>query len=299
MDDGTRTVFRWLAAGATPGLRRASGHPLYHGPGRGPANSLNALVDGYQLTARAQISRQGGADHQACHAPARRHRSSTTCSMPNVNGSTRCSSRRWAEYLDVKVERRRARRACMPGHALASCTTRGGWQITSIHISTSRRCWSFRRRRGRLRTSERATSFITRKSHASDPAERARFRDHAGFFFDNSIKTLTAAPTRALARPVIVLLTSGRLHAWFQRHPEATGPPVPEVPGGFGMPADLRAAKSARLSSRQVDHRNGRSCRRGSLGRARVAAALNRAAISDQRRWPSERLCQRFRAVPS
>src|SRR5262249_12114017 len=38
MDDGTKTMFRWLARGAT-GVASASGTPLYHGPGRGAANS--------------------------------------------------------------------------------------------------------------------------------------------------------------------------------------------------------------------------------------------------------------------
>src|SRR4030095_15057857 len=49
IDDGSRTVFRWLARGAT-GLATSSGNPLYHGPGRGSGNSLGALVEGFQIT---------------------------------------------------------------------------------------------------------------------------------------------------------------------------------------------------------------------------------------------------------
>src|SRR6185503_19728039 len=48
-DDGAKTVFRWLSRERT-GLISASGSYTYHGPGRGPANSLNALVDGHRVT---------------------------------------------------------------------------------------------------------------------------------------------------------------------------------------------------------------------------------------------------------
>src|SRR5205085_782607 len=49
MDDGRRTIFRWLDRGDT-GLASATVSPLYHGPGRGGGNSINALLDGYRLT---------------------------------------------------------------------------------------------------------------------------------------------------------------------------------------------------------------------------------------------------------
>lgn len=49
MEDGRRTPFRWLARGPT-GLASASGSPLYHGPGRGPGNAVNTLVDAHRLT---------------------------------------------------------------------------------------------------------------------------------------------------------------------------------------------------------------------------------------------------------
>jgi hypothetical protein len=48
MDDGRRTVLRWLSAERT-GLATASGSFLYHGPGRGAGKSVNALLDGHRL----------------------------------------------------------------------------------------------------------------------------------------------------------------------------------------------------------------------------------------------------------
>ena len=49
MDDGDSTVFRWLARGPT-GLASATGSELYHGPGRGSANSIVACLDAWRLT---------------------------------------------------------------------------------------------------------------------------------------------------------------------------------------------------------------------------------------------------------
>ena len=54
MDDGRLTVFRWLDRGAT-GLATMTGSPLYHGPGRGGANSIGALITGHRATGEARF----------------------------------------------------------------------------------------------------------------------------------------------------------------------------------------------------------------------------------------------------
>src|SRR5690606_30449136 len=54
--------------------------------------------------------------------------------------------------------------------------------------------------------------------HASGE-ERERFLERASFFHRTSVETLQGMPTRSLARPVIVLLTSGVWHAWTAAHP--------------------------------------------------------------------------------
>lgn len=49
MDDGERSMFRYVASGPT-GLASATREETFHGPGRGAGNSLNALLDAWQLT---------------------------------------------------------------------------------------------------------------------------------------------------------------------------------------------------------------------------------------------------------
>ena len=67
------------------------------------------------------------------------------------------------------------------------------------------------------------------------------------FFFRSSVDTLRATPTRALARPVIVILTSGRLHDWFERHRGQLEPPAPLPTREFGRPARFEPQKTRAL----------------------------------------------------
>jgi hypothetical protein len=53
-DDCLKTIFKWLDRGHT-GFPTASGTMAYQGPGRGPANSLNALLDALRLSGRPEF----------------------------------------------------------------------------------------------------------------------------------------------------------------------------------------------------------------------------------------------------
>jgi hypothetical protein len=66
--------------------------------------------------------------------------------------------------------------------------------------------------------------FMYAQRHASGD-EQLRMRDRAGAFFEYSVRTLTASPTRFRTRPVVLLLSYGFRWAWHQRHPDDTAPP--------------------------------------------------------------------------
>ena len=88
--------------------------------------------------------------------------------------------------------------------------------------------------------------------HAAIPAERHRFAERARYFFDQSVRTLRRSSTHHLARPVVVLLTSGWLQAWFEQHARATAPRAALPRAGFGPPVAFepqreRARRRARL----------------------------------------------------
>ena len=69
MDDGRKTIFRWLAGGYT-GHGTASGSSFYHGPGRAPANSLDMLLVGSRLTGEPEFLAKAEQIIRRCIHPA-------------------------------------------------------------------------------------------------------------------------------------------------------------------------------------------------------------------------------------
>jgi hypothetical protein len=64
-------------------------------------------------------------------------------------------------------------------------------------------------------------------------AERETFLERARFFSRYATTTLAGMPTRTLARPVIVLLSSGLVLPWLADHPDASAPPPAEPVAAF------------------------------------------------------------------
>jgi hypothetical protein len=232
MDDGHKTVFGWLAGGAT-GLASSSRTPSYHGPGRGSANSVAALLDGHRLTgdpafltkAEELIRR---VIHPADDVPARNlldaeNRWFYTMFLQSLG-----------RYLAGKAERGELDR--MYAYARSSLLHYARWMAEHEYpyldkpeiLEYPTETWAAQD----MRKSE---VFYHAALHAVG-AERARFLERAEFFFRSSTQTLGTLPTRTLARPVILLLSNGLMHSWFVRHPDASLPPPAEPGADFGQP---------------------------------------------------------------
>jgi hypothetical protein len=69
--------------------------------------------------------------------------------------------------------------------------------------------------------------------------ERMRFLERSEFFFRYVTTTLMGMKTRTLARPVVIMLSNGFMHAYFQKHPDETAPPPRVTPTDFGKPEDF------------------------------------------------------------
>jgi hypothetical protein len=70
----------------------------------------------------------------------------------------------------------------------------------------------------------------------TDGEERSRFLERSEFFFGSSTATLAAMPTRTLARPVVLLLVNGLLHAETRRGLGVRAPRPDVEPADFGRP---------------------------------------------------------------
>jgi hypothetical protein len=247
IDDGGRTPFRWLARGDT-GLATASATLAYQGPGRGSGNSLNALVDGYRMTGDRTFLDKAEQIIRRVVRP-----------DDDVERHTLLDAeRRWfytmflqalGKYLDEKIERGQIDR--MYAYAQASLLRYARWMADHEYpyLDTPEKL-EFPTETWAAQDIRKCDVFNYARKHASSPLERARFAERARFFFTYSVETLTASPTRDLARPVVVLLTSGWTEPWFEKNPEAAAPRGPALDTPWRAiafePQRIRAMRRAR-----------------------------------------------------
>lgn len=248
MDDGRKTVFRWLAGGNT-GLASSSRTAAYHGPGRGGANSIAALVDGHRLSNEAQYLAKAEqllrrCIHPADNVPARNlldaeNRWFYTMFLQSVG-----------RYLDYKTERGEVDR--MYAYAQASLLHYVRWMAENEYpylekpeiLEYPTETW--------VAQDMRKSEIFKYAAKHSSGEERTRFLERSEFFFRYAVEKLSTMPTRTLARPVVLLLSYGYMHAYFQKNPDESAPrPAPPV-ADFGapeqfVPQKVRALKRFKL----------------------------------------------------
>ncbi len=233
MDDGRKTVFRFLARGPT-GLASATGSPLYHGPGRAAANSIETLLDAHRLTRDPSYAEKAEELIRRCIHP-----------KDDVPGLKLLDAeRRWyytvflqavGRYLDWKRERGELDETY--AYARESLLLYARWMADHEYpyldkpeiLEHPTETWAAQDLR-------KAEVFDLALLHAAGETERARFRERAEFFYSHSTRTLLGMETRTLARPLVLLLSFGFRHAWFRTHPDASAPRAAGGPFDFGEP---------------------------------------------------------------
>jgi hypothetical protein len=243
MDDGRKTVFRWLARGDT-GRASNSRSADYHGPGRGSANSLAVLVDAHRLSGdRAFLAKAEQLVRRCIHPED---------NLPSRNLLD--AENRWfytmflqalSRFLDYKVD---LGQLDFPyAYARASLLHYARWMAANEYpyldkpeiLEYPNETWAAQD----MRKSE---IFKYAAKHAAG-AERAGFLERSEFFFRSSVGTLGNMPTRTLARPVVLLLSYGFMHAYFQRRGDESAPaPAVEV-RDFGKPESFVPQKQRAL----------------------------------------------------
>jgi hypothetical protein len=232
MDDGRLTIFRWLDRGYT-GHATASGSPLYHGPGRAAANSLNALIDGYRLTGEVRFRDKAEQIIRRCIHP---HDDIAARDFANVE-------LRWfytmflqalGRYLDDKVERGALDATYAYGQASLLHYARWMAEHEYPYLDKPERL-QYPTETWAAQDMRKSEVFKYAAKHASG-AERTCFLERSDFFFRHTVDTLASMKTRTLARPVVLMLSYGYMHAYFQRNPEVLAPKAREMPADFGRP---------------------------------------------------------------
>lgn len=230
IDDGRLSHFRWLSRADTGNAHFTT--PDFFGPARSSGNSLNAVVDGHRLTGDAAFIRK--ADQlviRVVHPKDDLFRN--RLDEPEYRWFYLMYLQSLGKYLTYKASLGQHDGAYAQGRA--SLLHYARWMAEHEYPYLDRpekldyptETWA-------AQDIRKSDVFFFAAAHA-DPAERSRFFERGRFFHERSIDTLLESPTRALARPVIVLLTSGFLRVWAEAHAAFTLPAA-EVPVPLAEP---------------------------------------------------------------
>jgi YetA-like protein len=232
MDDGRKAPFGWLD-GHPHGHATASGSSTYHGPGRAPANSLNVLLNAYRLTQDQEYLDKAEQIIRRCIHP-----------RDDINARNLLDAEnKWfytmflqalGRYLDDKEEAGATDR--MYYYARESLLQYARWMAEREYpyldkpeiLEYPTETWAAQDMR-------KSDVFKFAAKHAGGQ-ERQAFLERSDFFFRASTTTLAAMPTRTLARPVVLLLGNGYMHAYYQNHPEHASPVPHHHDFDFGAP---------------------------------------------------------------
>ena len=244
LDDGSKTVFRWLAQGDTGRAILSAG---YYGPGRGPANSLNALLDAYSLTGDpAMLTKAEQIVRRVVHPfdDISKHR----LDDPESRWFYTMFFQSLGKYLGVKAERGEYDGTYAFGRDALLHYAR--WMVEHEYPYLDKpEKLEFPTETWAAQDIRKSDVLYYAWLHAPND-ERHLFDERAAFFHSNSVKTLSGSPTRTLARPVIILLSSGFMHSWRQLNSgAAAAPPARAVDYGKPQvfePQRVRAERRAK-----------------------------------------------------
>lgn len=245
MDDGGQTVFRWLDRGNTGrAILSATG---YFGPGRGPANSLNALVDGFRLTGDERFDQKADEIVRTVVHPAQ-DIEALRLDVPELRWFYTMFLQSLGKYIHARVERGKLdthyayARECLLHFARYMAAHEHPFLDKPEKLEFPTETWA-------AQDIRKSDVFMYAAINAS-AEQAALFADRSRYFHEYSVSALTGDPRRTLLRPVVVLLTSGFMLGWRQTHPGYQEPPGPalnalELPVAF-VPQRVRAERRAK-----------------------------------------------------
>jgi hypothetical protein len=207
MDDGDRTPFRWLSRGPT-GWASQTNSPDYHGPGRGAAHSIRALLDGHRLTGdRALLDKADELIRRVIHPD------DDIAARNLLDRERRWSYTAFLQALAVYLDYTAAHpsRAATAAYARASLLHYARWMAEHEFpyldkpedLEYPTETWAAQDLR-------KADVFCFAALYSAG-AERDRYLERAQFFVDRSLASLRVSATKHLARPVVLLLSNGTL----------------------------------------------------------------------------------------
>lgn len=216
MDDGRRARFPlpWLS-GAPTGAASATVSGDYHGPGRGPANAVQTLLNAHRLTGEARY-----ADYADALVRRVVHPADDPDALELLD-----AERRWSyavmlqalgKYLAVREEV--SGRDDRWNYARAVLLHYARWMAAHEKLALSQperleyptETWA-------AQDVRKAEVFDLAARHAPTAEEREHFLERAQHYHRGSLEMLAAMPTHTWTRPVVLLLSYGYARPWYER----------------------------------------------------------------------------------
>jgi hypothetical protein len=232
MDDGKLTTLRFFNRSPT-GLASQTASRDYHGPGRGAANSVNALLDAYRLSRNCEYLEKAEELIRRCIHPDDR--------IERLNLLD--AERRWSylvflqvlgKYLDSKIEQDQLDGTF--NYARESLLSYARWMMEH-EIPYSRimdqveyptETW--------VAHDLRKSNIFEWAARYSGGQDRELFLEKASFFYENSLYDLKAYPSKTCTRPLVLLLYYGCMHSYFQLWHKAAKAELYDSPPRFTSP---------------------------------------------------------------
>jgi hypothetical protein len=239
MDDGAQTLLGLIDDGPTGGASQTVS-TLYHKPGRGAGNSINALLDAYRLTSDHHYLIKAETLVQRCIHP-QDDIVALKLDEPEYRWSYLVFLQILGKYLDGKVEWGETDYCFY--YARDSLLHYADWMLNNevpykdvlykVEIPT-----------------ETWPAHDIRKCHVlhlaakyGPPDQRARFTEKANFFFHRCLTDLLSFDTAFLTRPLVILSVYGHVHAYFQKY-QAENPDYRVHGYDFGSPQTFLPQKA-------------------------------------------------------
>jgi hypothetical protein len=241
-DDGNKTILRWLDRNAT-GAASATDSRSYHGPGRGAGNAINALLDAYVLTDDPAFLTKADQLIRRCIHP---HDDIEERQLLDAE-------RRWSytvflqilgKYLDIKTER--GQLDSMYAYAQASLLHYAEWMAENeVPYLTTPEKLEYPTETWSAQDMQKSDVFKFAAKYAPQ-IWRERFLERSEHFFRSSLNELLSSETRTLTRPVVLMMTHGYMHAYFQHHAGVSAPEIDHA-SDFGPPEDFLPQRTRAL----------------------------------------------------
>lgn len=218
--------------GAPSGLASQTADPNYHKPGRGAGNSINALLDAYQLgEARLYLEKAEELIRRCIHP--KDDIDALGLSMPEHRWSYLVFLQVLGKYLHLKW--RKDETDYMFHYGRESLLHYARWMMTNEvpyadvldKVDLPTETWPAQ--------DIRKCHVLHLAGEFSAEPERAAFHDRADFFFERSLRDLLSFETAYFTRPLVIMSVYGQLQAYYQAHrAEGVGLPCPIE--SFGEP---------------------------------------------------------------